>query len=276
MDQIKGRVLRQLVTCVVVLSTAVSTKHSQGEIVYRKDDRQVILAYSGEKKQPILKEGLSVDRVIQNAEGEFLVLKKNSEQPYQEGMILDIQRYTKGRAVRTGEAKVTSSQGAYLIAAVRKGFTPESQLLLENYPSIMAGDLAFPKRYVISRTIQVSPSKTLSYMSLFRDPYAYPKTYELTDEGRQALERVAEVFRHSKLPKLIIEAHTDAEGPADTNQIESYQRALTIRQYLVGKLEFDPNRVIAIGMGEIEPLEEPYLPEHKRNARRIVMKVKSN
>ena len=70
--------------------------------------------------------------------------------------------------------------------------------------------------------------------------------------------------------------HTDSSGPAEANQIESYQRAVVVRQYLIDTLGFDADRVVALGKGEDELPEEPLTPNYKQRARRIVVKVVNN
>ena len=71
----------------------------------------------------------------------------------------------------------------------------------------------------------------------------------------------------------MIEGHTDQKGDSEQNQIETYQRALTIRQYLIDELGFDENRVTAIGLGESEPISDVILPGNADRSRRIVLKV---
>ncbi len=277
MVNINGRSLYAIITYLAVFSVAVSTNHSLGEVVYRKYVKPATnlhdIAQEGDNVD--MAGHIWVDQVFTNKKGEFLILKNFTAEPLQEGTVVDIRRQTTDHNVATGVAKITAIHDRYITAKVSKSATDESRLLLRRYPNIMVGDLAVPKRFSIIRTTHISPTKVISFMSLFRDPYAYPNTYELSPAGKEVLSRISQVFRNSKLPKLIVEGHTDAEGPTDTNQVESYQRALTIRQYLVNELGFDSERVIAIGMGEMEPIEEPYLPDHKRNARRIVIKVKS-
>ena len=63
------------------------------------------------------------------------------------------------------------------------------------------------------------------------------------------------------------------QGTAEQNQIESYQRALTVRQFIIDDLGFDESRVTAIGLGETEAISEVILPGNADRSRRIVLKV---
>ena len=113
----------------------------------------------------------------------------------------------------------------------------------------------------------------MTYRDLFSDPKSFPLTFELSPDGLELLKQQTRVFLEAHSQSLIVEAHTDSEGDRQTNQMESYQRALTIRQMLIDELGFAPDRIIAIGLGESEPLKEMYLPGKKLEARRIIIRA---
>ena len=71
----------------------------------------------------------------------------------------------------------------------------------------------------------------------------------------------------------MIEGHTDQNGSSSDNQIESYQRALTIRQFIIDELNMDENRIIAVGFGESEIIDDSYVAGYRQNNRRIVFKT---
>src|SRR5690606_7787304 len=87
------------------------------------------------------------------------------------------------------------------------------------------------------------------------------------------LRLVASEFGGARLQLLAIEAHTDHVGNAEANQIESYQRALTVRQYLTSVLKFTMEKVEAFGFGESDPLVPDFSPGHEDRNRRIVIKA---
>lgn len=51
---------------------------------------------------------------------------------------------------------------------------------------------------------------------------------------------------------IIIEGHTDASGTKKYNQTLSEKRAYSVKQYLVSRFNIDPDRLRAVGRGEVE------------------------
>lgn len=175
--------------------------------------------------------------------------------------------------VETGLIKVIAVHEDESIAEVIHQGTPESQAVYGPFSEVMAGDLAMAQRIAIAKSKVLTPEVALTYGSLFDDPKSHPETFELTLGGKTKLRDAAERFAAFKVGMLIVEGHTDQKGSSDQNQIESYQRALTVRQYLIDELGFDEARVTAIGLGESEPMSDVILPGNSERARRIVLKV---
>lgn len=176
--------------------------------------------------------------------------------------------------VRTGVLQVEERYQNIVFARVIGEQSSESQYLFPHYPGIMIGDLIEPHDLDIKRHIELLPTYTISYFDLFIDPTDYPETFELTESGKKLLKKMASRFASARVPLLMIEGHTDATGRSETNQIESYQRAMTIKQFLVNDMGFDKERLVSLGLGESEPLSGGDLPGAERKARRIVLKVK--
>ncbi|SMF70025.1 OmpA family protein [Pseudobacteriovorax antillogorgiicola] len=264
---------------ILAILIAVSTNHSLGEIVYKN---QTNSAPSAQENQatPLAPRGkmphiITVLDIIGEGQDQYVSLASHGHETPTKGAVLDIYRRKGTQIIHVGVVKVSESTSDHTVAHVVQNGTQESRILEKDYPLIMIGDRAVLRDIKIARVIQITPNKTLSFFGLFQDPQAYPQTFELSAEGKRILTAAARVFQASKLPTLLVEGHTNAEGAADVNQVESYQRALTVRQFLINELGFDPDRVVAIGMGEIEPVSEPYLPNHVENARRIVLKAKA-
>jgi len=138
---------------------------------------------------------------------------------------------------------------------------------------VMSGDRAQIEHVSVARRQAIVPTLTLSYFDIFADPQGTPSTFELKPEGRRKLEAAARVFAGARLSLLMVEGYTDHNGPANENQVESYQRALTVRQYLIDELGFDPKRVVAIGYGEAEPADPTLVQGYVEANRRIVLKA---
>jgi flagellar motor protein MotB len=73
--------------------------------------------------------------------------------------------------------------------------------------------------------------------------------------------------------KLVVEGHTDADGPEARNQTLSRQRAERIRDYLLRKGNIDPTRISGQGYGETRPLVPNDTEENKSKNRRVEFKL---
>ncbi len=175
--------------------------------------------------------------------------------------------------IETGLIKITAVHATESLAEIVVQSTPESLAVLTPFQDIMAGDLLKPQRITIAKAKILTPEIVLRYSAIFDDPKGQPSNYELTLAGRRALRDVAEQISWARAGMLVIEGHTDQKGSSEQNQIESYQRALTIRQMMIDDLGFDENRITAIGLGESEPISDVILPGNADRSRRIVFKV---
>ncbi len=173
--------------------------------------------------------------------------------------------------VKTGEVKVVQEASSFVVAQVVKPSSQVSPVFFPRYPKIMAGDVIQAETSKVESAFQVLPTLTLSYDELFVDPKADPTTFELSESGRERLRQAARQFGHARIAGLMVEGYTDPVGQADANQIESYQRAFTIRQALVDD-GFDPQRVVALGLGESVLADESYAAGFRNNNRRIILK----
>jgi len=178
-----------------------------------------------------------------------------------------------GFPVETGLLKVLSVHEHEAIAEVIREGSSQSSAVYGEFSGVMAGDLATTQKLVIARAKVLAPEISVKYSALFDDPKASPYTYELTPGGKRELRKVAEQLASFRAGMLLVEGHTDQRGSSDQNQIESYQRALTVRQILIDEHGFDEHRVTALGLGENEPISNVILPGNADRSRRIVLKV---
>ena len=103
-----------------------------------------------------------------------------------------------------------------------------------------------------------------------------PSNIELSNSGKLYLNKAMKVFGSRKISHLFISGYTGKEGKTQLNQVESYQRALAVRQYLVTNLGFDPYRVTALGMGETSLKDPSNVSGHSQSNRRIVIKANTS
>jgi len=173
----------------------------------------------------------------------------------------------------TGELKVTKVQGSRALAVVKTDGKSDSARILGKYNKVMAGDVLHPRMMAFAPAVALTPEVTLEYNLLFTDPNAGATSMELSPVGRQILASAVQSLGTVRASLLSVEGYADPSGDAESNQVESYERALTIRRHLVDALNFDPERVKAFGLGEQEPADTSNLPGSVERNRRIVIKI---
>ena len=94
----------------------------------------------------------------------------------------------------------------------------------------------------------------------------------LTSDSRVALDEVARTLKNQRNLKAEIVGHTDDAGNDGYNLLLSQQRAESVRQYLIGK-GVAPERMVSIGMGETQPVEDNSTEEGQIANRRVEFKV---
>ncbi|QRK13484.1 OmpA family protein [Archangium violaceum] len=103
---------------------------------------------------------------------------------------------------------------------------------------------------------------TLSGSVLFRSG-----SVDLLPTARRRLDEVAEALKKTQNP-LVIEGHTDSQGTEELNEELSYQRAESVRDYLVER-GLDSSRIRIDGRGESQPVASNRTAEGRANNRRV-------
>jgi outer membrane protein OmpA-like peptidoglycan-associated protein len=67
----------------------------------------------------------------------------------------------------------------------------------------------------------------------------------------------------------VVEGHTDSYGSDSANFILSQDRADAVRQFLIGNMGIDPERLSSIGYGETRPVATNETAEGRARNRRI-------
>ncbi|OQW94006.1 MAG: hypothetical protein BWK79_08140 [Beggiatoa sp. IS2] len=98
---------------------------------------------------------------------------------------------------------------------------------------------------------------------------------ELKSTEKKKLDKLAGEF--AKYPEniVVIEGHTDSDGPAEHNRILSEKRAKAIRSYLESK-KLGITSLKAIGYGESRPIASENTPEGKAKNRRVEIKISAD
>lgn len=178
--------------------------------------------------------------------------------------------------VPTGKLKAIEVAYNYTVAEILAGGSKAAQSFFKKHARVMAGDFLREQPFVIQKNPQITPETVLEYRQLFVDPKKDPVSFELTIEGKELLRDMIKPYLELRVPILMVEGHTDDEGAQDANQVESYQRAMTVRQFLIEEMQLRSERVVAIGFGESQPLNRSKVGDYKETNRRIVFKVVSH
>ncbi len=98
-------------------------------------------------------------------------------------------------------------------------------------------------------------------------------SFEINDESRSSLEKVAEALNADPYARAVIEGHTDDRGDAAFNLELSRKRADAVMMYLVDEFDIDPSQLSAIGYGEERPVADNETEANRRKNRRVEVVV---
>jgi OmpA-OmpF porin, OOP family len=95
----------------------------------------------------------------------------------------------------------------------------------------------------------------------------------LREDQKPKLTKLCNVINEIDIETFEIIGHTDSSGSDEYNQRLSRLRAEEVKRYMVGDCGIDPGRLLAVGLGESEPLD-PSNPRADEN-RRVEFQVSS-
>lgn len=174
---------------------------------------------------------------------------------------------------QTGRLKVNKIENGRALATILSDGTAGSAGVFGRFNKVMAGDSLTPAAFNFRQNLAMTPTISLEFHDLFADPDVLPDTLELTDAGRTKLSAAVAGLHSVRTRMIAVEGYVDPSGDSVTNQVESYERAMTVRRFLVNNLGFDPERITAFGLGEQEPVDQSNLAGSAVHNRRIVIKV---
>lgn len=93
--------------------------------------------------------------------------------------------------------------------------------------------------------------------------------YALLNTAMTKLDQVAEALKAQDADKrMVVEGHTDSQGPDSVNQPLSLNRATAVRDYLVSR-GVAAEKIRAVGMGAGKPITDNKTAENRANNRRV-------
>ena len=163
----------------------------------------------------------------------------------------------------TGIYKVTVPPGAYSVKIEAVDYVPESA------PIVLAKDETKIHNFTLKPIPKVGEKVVLRGIYFdFNSAVIKPTSYPVLDDA-------AKVFKVKPKMRVEISGHTDSVGSDSYNQKLSYQRANSVRDYLIRYHNIDPSRLIAIGYGESQPMADNRTKSGRDMNRRIEFKVLS-
>ncbi len=115
-----------------------------------------------------------------------------------------------------------------------------------------------PAKVVVTRT-QVEIKETIEFQT--GSATLLPSASAILDDVVRVLNDVPDM-------RLRIEGHTDSRGSDEANLLLSQRRAESVRAYLESR-GIAPERLIAVGRGELEPIDTNRTPSGRQRNRRV-------
>ena len=91
---------------------------------------------------------------------------------------------------------------------------------------------------------------------------------EITQEGFAIVDGIAAMLGEAPDTPVEVHGHTDSDGDSTVNERLSQERAQAVVNALVAR-GIDPERLVAIGFGESDPIEPNITAEGRAKNRRI-------
>jgi OOP family OmpA-OmpF porin len=131
-------------------------------------------------------------------------------------------------------------------------------------PEDIVRGLVGPRMRGISPTTPRLPTVAITVRFAFNSAAILP-------EASQNLRSVGTALLSPELApnRIQIEGHTDSIGSDQYNVKLSERRANSVKQYLVKHFRIAPERLVAVGKGEAEPITENETPEGRGKNRRV-------
>ena len=95
----------------------------------------------------------------------------------------------------------------------------------------------------------------------------------LLPASRKTLDAIGEVLQRNPHLRLEIGGHTDSTGPEDYNLRLSQARAEAVRRYLIEHFGIAPERLVARGYGESQPIADNATATGRTLNRRVAFRV---
>ncbi|WP_319469839.1 OmpA family protein [uncultured Trichococcus sp.] len=182
---------------------------------------------------------------------------------------------TAGDAASLSDMEMAAIEAAKAEAAQAELFTTEGQTMIAVDPEVIkmyqeAKD--FVEKNGLSEEISMSMDADGVYMNVKEAILFAPGSAVVTESGRSALQKVAELIANFE-NKVVVEGHTDNiphhDQKFESNWELSAGRAIAVLRQLAEQQKIDPARLSAVGYGEYNPLVPNDTAEQRAENRRV-------
>jgi outer membrane protein OmpA-like peptidoglycan-associated protein len=164
---------------------------------------------------------------------------------------------------KTGIYKVAVPAGTYSVTVEAEDY------IMESAPVVMSRDETKIQNFVLKPVPKVGERIVLKGITFdFNSAVIRPSSYPVLDDA-------ARVFKAKPTIRVEIGGHTDSVGSDAYNMKLSNERANAVREYFIRYHNIDPNRLIAVGYGETQPIADNRTRSGRDMNRRIEFKVLS-
>jgi outer membrane protein OmpA-like peptidoglycan-associated protein len=163
----------------------------------------------------------------------------------------------------TGIYKIAVPQGTYSVMVEAEDYITESA------PVVLKKDETKIQNFVLKPIPKVGERVVLKGITFdFNSAVIRPASYPVLDDA-------ARVLKAKPTMRVEIGGHTDSVGSDSYNMKLSNQRANAVREYFIRYHNIEPNRLIATGYGETQPIADNRTRSGRDMNRRIEFKVLS-
>lgn len=180
-----------------------------------------------------------------------------------------------GDSASLSEMEAAAVQAAKTEAAQAELFTSDGQTMIAVDPEVikMYQEVKeFVEKNGLSEEISMSMDADGVYMNVKAAILFTPGSAVITESGRSALQKVAELISNFE-NKVVIEGHTDNiphhDQKFESNWELSAGRAIAVLRHLAEQQNIDPARLSAVGYGEYDPLVPNDTAEQRAENRRV-------
>lgn len=180
-----------------------------------------------------------------------------------------------GDSASLSEMEAAAIEAAKAEAAQADLLTSDSQTMIAVDPEVIKmyqEVIDFVEKNGLSEEISLSMDSDGVYMNVKAAILFTPGSAVITESGRSALQKVAELIGNFE-NKVVIEGHTDNvphhDQKFESNWELSAGRAIAVLRHLAEQQNIDPARLSAVGYGEYAPLVPNDTAEQRAENRRV-------